>query len=112
MYRDSKWDLILLKKEIVLTNLLIMPMNVPYMPFNPTNEKVTEKLLWDGCLFTMLRNRALEWSLLTGVTSEFNCLFFALPRVNSSVAARLASSEETCYAEREAVTSNPVRTTN
>ena len=33
------------KKQAVLTNLLIMPMNVPYMPFNPTKEKVTEKLL-------------------------------------------------------------------
>ena len=33
------------KNKTVLTNLLIMPMNVPYMPFNPTNEKVTKKLL-------------------------------------------------------------------
>ena len=33
------------KKQAVLTNLLIMHMNVPYMPFNPTKEKVTEKLL-------------------------------------------------------------------
>lgn len=61
------------KNKTVLTNLLIMPMNVPYMPFNPTNEKVTKKLLWDGCLFTMLRNRALEWSLLIEVTGELNC---------------------------------------
>ena len=87
--RENKWELISIKNKTVLTNLLIMPMNVPYMPFNPTNEKVTKKLLWDGCLFTMLRNRALEWSLLIEVTGELNCLFFALPRVNSSVATQL-----------------------
>lgn len=34
------------------------------------------------------------------------------PAKGKQLSCRAASSEETCYAEREAVTSNPVRTTN
>lgn len=86
------------KNKTVLTNLLIMPMNVPYMPFNPTNEKVTKKLLrgWLSVYYVKEQSFRME-------PFNWGDRWIELPHSYNS--------EETCYAEREAVTSNPSRIT-